>query len=354
VSEQAAKDGVLRVGLCGLGSVGSAAARLLLDHREGLEVVGAATKEPEAIGKPVGEVVGAESAQGPAVVDDLQLVLAADPAVIVYCTGSFLSETADDILACAAAGVNLVSPCEELAFPFNRFSDVARKIDEAARAGGATILGTGVNPGFIFDTMLAAASGACWDISAIRGRRVVDVAGFGENIHLRLGIGYTPEEFEQGHSDGSIAGHVGFPESIEMVCERLGLALDGPVTEEFEAMVAETPAPARYGDVPAGKTEGFVQRATGTIDGQPRIQLELVLHLRPQAAGFEPADSILIDGIHPVNMTLSPGMDAIPATSAALVNSIPGVMHADPGLKSVKDMPATAAWLGDPGGRLFR
>jgi hypothetical protein len=59
----------------------------------------------------------------------------------------------------------------------------------------------------------------------------VDVIGFGENIHLRLGIGYTEDEFARGHEDGTIAGHVGFPESVEMVCERLGLDLDRPVEE---------------------------------------------------------------------------------------------------------------------------
>jgi 4-hydroxy-tetrahydrodipicolinate reductase len=193
-----------------------------------------------------------------------------------------------------------------------------------------------------------------WDIEGIRGRRVVDVSGFGENIHLRLGIGYTPEEFERGHENGDIAGHVGFPESIEMVCERLGVPLDGSVQERFEPMVAETPAPASYGEVPAGKTEGFVQRAVGKVNGEDWIRFELLLHLRPQAAGFEPADTFEIDGAHPVRMTLSPGMDAIPATSAELVNSIPVVLQAEPGLRSVKDLPIGAAWLGGLRGGLIR
>jgi 4-hydroxy-tetrahydrodipicolinate reductase len=132
-----------------------------------------------------------------------------------------------------------------------------------------------------------------------------------------------------------------------MVCERIGLQLDGPVEQVFEPMVAETPAPARYGSVDAGKTEGFVQRAIGVIDGEPRVQLELILHLRPEEAGYRPADSIEIDGIHPVRLVLEPGMDAVLATSAELVNNIPGVLAAQPGLKSAKDLPPSAAWLGD-------
>jgi 2,4-diaminopentanoate dehydrogenase len=339
--------GEIRIGLCGLGSIGKYVAKLLLDHRRGFEIVGAATKEPEAIGQHLSQVVGAQTASGPTVVEDLADVLAENPAVVVYSTGSFLRHTTDDIIAVASARAHLVSPCEELAFPFNRFSPEAERIDRAAREHGVTIVGTGVNPGFIFDALLTTATGVCWDIEAIRGRRVVDVTGFGENIHLRLGIGYTPDEFERGHEDGSIAGHVGFPESIEMVCERLGLDLDGPVQETFEPLIAKTAAPTRYGEVSAGRTEGFIQRAIGTVGGESRVQLELVLHLRPRDAGFEPSDSIEIDGIHPVRLTLKPGMDAILATSAQLVNCIPVVLNSTPGLKSVKDLPPTAAWLGD-------
>lgn len=337
----------VRVGLCGLGSIGKHAARLLLDHRAGHEIVGAATKEPEAQGQPLGAVVGAQTTGGPRVVAELSAVLELEPEVVVYATGSFLQDTTDDVVAIASAGAHVVSPCEELAFPFTRFDEAARRIDEAARAHGVTVVGTGVNPGFIFDALLVTATGVCWDVSAIRGRRVVDVVGFGENIHRRLGIGYTHEEFVRGHEEGSIAGHVGFPESIAMVCERLGLDLDGPVQEVFEPLIAESPVPTRYGALEAGYTEGFIQRATGIVGGEPRIELELVLHLRPQSAGLEPADTIEIDGLHSVRLVLRPGMDAILATSAQLVNAIPVLRAVGPGLKSVKDLPPTTAWLGD-------
>jgi 2,4-diaminopentanoate dehydrogenase len=337
----------VRIGLCGLGSIGGAASRLLLDHRRGFDLVAAATKEPEALGKRLGEVVGAKNAGGPVVSDDLSGVLECEPQVVIYATGSFLRDTLEDIVACARAGASLVSPCEELAFPFHRAPEAAERIDAEARASGATILGSGVNPGFIFDSMLSLATGVCWDIEAIRGRRVVDVSGFGQNIHLRLGIGYTKDEFEDGHAEGRIAGHVGFPESIEMVCERLGVTLDGPVEESFEPLIADTSAPTRYGDIEAGRTEGFIQRAVGHVGGRQWIQLDLVLHLRPTERALEPSDTFEIDGLHPVRMTLSPGMDAIWATAAEMVNSIPAVLAAPPGLKSVKDLPASSAWLGD-------
>lgn len=339
-------NGPVRVAVCGLGSIGKAATRLLASHRRGVDVVGAATLETTEIGRPLGEVLDLPE-PGPRVVGSLAELLESGPDVVLYCTGSFLADVADDILAVIAAGASLISPCEELAYPFRRDPVLAEKIDVAARQRGVTVLGAGVNPGFVFDALLAAASAVSWDVSGVHGRRVVDVAGFGENIHRRLGIGYTPDEFDAGHRNGTIAGHVGFPESIELVVERLGLRLDEPVREEFVPLVAQTPAPTRYGAVPAGVTEGFVQKATGIVAGVPFVVLELVLHLRPREGGYVPEDSFEIEGSHPVRLRISPGADAIPATSAQLVNSIPGVLRAPAGLKTVKDLPAAAAWLGE-------
>ncbi len=338
---------VTRIGLGGLGTIGSAVARLLLDLRGEVEVVAAATQNRPDVGRPLHEVVGS-SRPGPTVVGSLEELVEARPQVVVLATGSFIAEVQPQVLTCVRGGANVVSPCEQLAFPFRRFREAAAAIDGAARECGVTVLGTGLNPGLIFDSLVAAASGACWDVSAIRGRRVVDTTGFGENIHRRLGIGYTLEEFEEGHRTGTIAGHVGFPESIELVCERLGLELDGAVEETFEPLIATTPAPTRYGAVPAGKTEGFVQRATGRVGGADFVELELVLHLRPREAGFVPSDSFRIEGRAPVNLTLDPGLDPVAATAAMLVNSVPALLRAQPGLKTVKDLPAPAAWLGRP------
>ena len=335
------------VAVCGLGSIGSHAARLLLDHRRGIQVVGAATLEPESVGRPLHEVVNARTQSEVVVSATLGEMLSTGPEIVLLATGSFLDEIARQVLECIESGADVSSVCEELAFPFRRGTEQSDEIDSAAKRRGVTVLGTGVNPGFMFDALLSLATGVCWDIGSIHGKRVVDVLGFSQAIHLRLGIGYREDEFEKGHSNGSIAGHVGFPESIEMVCERLGVSLDDSVEETFVPMVAETPVPTRYGDIEVGYTEGFVQRALGRVGGSDFITLELVLHLRPQLAGLPPTDSFSIEGTHPVHLKIDPGMDAILGTSAQLVNSIPTVRNGSPGLKTVKDLPATAAWLGD-------
>jgi 4-hydroxy-tetrahydrodipicolinate reductase len=311
-----------------------------------MDVVSASTLETADIGRPLHELAGAAVTGSPTVAGSLDDVLAAEPAVVVLSTGSFLPDVTDDVLSCIDIGASVVSPCEELGYPARTDPELARKLDDAARAAGVAVLGTGISPGFLFDSLLCAATGVCWDIEAIRARRVVDVVGFGENIHLRLGIGYTPEEFEQGHRDGSIAGHVGFPETIAMLCRRMGLELDEPVEQLFEPMIAETPAPTRYGAVEVGRTEGFVHRAIGRVGGRELIQFELLLHLRPEAAGYRATDTLEVDGVHPVRLTLDPGMNPLLATAGMLVNSIPALLAFEPGLKTVTDLPA-ATWIGD-------
>jgi hypothetical protein len=344
----------VKVGLLGLGTIGAHAARLLLDHRSGVEVVGAADARTALHGEPLKEVVSANSGSSVVVAPSLIDVLQLDPEIILIATGSFMDDVTEDVLMCVKSQACVSSVCEELAFPFNKFPDEAQRIHSAAVTNKVTVLGTGVNPGFIFDSLLALATGVAWDVKQIRGRRVVDVLPFGRDIHRRLGIGYSLDAFEGGHDDGTIAGHVGFPESIQLVAERLGVELDGPVEESFESMVAESPAPTRYGELEAGLTEGFVQRAVGRVDGRDWIVLELVLHLRPQVAGMQPADTFSIEGIHPVHLTIKPGMDAVFATSAQMVNSIPAVLNSRPGLVSVKDLPANAAFIGDADKVLLR
>jgi 4-hydroxy-tetrahydrodipicolinate reductase len=334
----------VRLAFCGLGSIGSAAARLLLDHRTGFDLVGAVTKQPEAIGRQLHDVVSANRTSKVVVGDDLSQLLEMQPDVVIYSTGSFLSAVREDVERIAAWGSSLVSPCEELAFPFIRDPEYAKHLNATAVRSGATVLGTGVNPGFIFDGLLAAATGSAWDVTSITGQRVVDVSGFAQNIHLRLGIGYTEKEFNQGHTDGTIAGHVGFTESIQLVAERLGMELDGPVEETFKPMIAEASVSTPYGGVAAGYTEGFIQKAMGRVGGKPFIELELLLHLRPTAAGYVTSDRFSVEGEHPIHLEMRPGMDAILATSAQLVNAIPAILKAQPGLKTINDLPAAAAW----------
>ena len=336
----------IRIGLVGLGTIGSHIARLLLDYRHGFEIIGASTLDPHMHGKPLHKAVGARTPSDIVVTETVTQVLERSPDIVLHATQSFLEDVADHILACIDSGTNVISCAEELAYPRRRDGRIARKLDEAAVTAGVTVVGSGVNPGFLFDSLLAKVTGICWNVDSIVGRRVVDVSGFGKAIHRRLGIGYTVDEFERGHRQGTIAGHVGFPESIAIVFHALGLSMDGEVEETFEPLVAPEDVRTRYGVVAVGETEGFIQRAVGRWQGRDYIQLELVLHLQPEIRGFVLEDTLKIEGKQPVNLSLTPGPSALLSTSANIVNSIPSVLAAPPGVRYVTQLTPPAAWLG--------
>ena len=336
----------IRIGLVGLGTIGSHIAHLLLDYRHGFEIVGASTLDTHMHGKRLHEAVGAKTLSDVVVTDTISDVLRRGPDIVLHATQSFLKDIADQVFACIDHGVNVISCAEELAYPRRRDPELARKLNKAAIAADVTVVGSGVNPGFLFDSLLAKVTGICWNVESIVGRRVVDVSGFGKQIHERLGIGYTVDEFERGHEQGRIAGHVGFPESIAIVFQALGLSLDGEVEETFEPLVAPETVSTKYGVVEAGETEGFIQRAVGRWQGQDYIRLELVLHLQPEVRGFALEDTLKIEGEQPVDLSITPGPSALLSTSANIVNSIPSVLVAPPGVRDVTELMPPAAWLG--------
>ncbi|HEV8631556.1 MAG TPA: dihydrodipicolinate reductase, partial [Thermoanaerobaculia bacterium] len=148
----------LRTLAVGLGPIGQATARLALSRRS-LQVVGAVDLDPAKAGKDVAELVGLGAPCGVVVEGDLEAALARlRPDVVLLCTSSFMPAVREDLLRCCRAGVDVVSSCEELLFPELQHPALAREIDAAARAGGATILGTGVNPGFVLDFIPVVAS----------------------------------------------------------------------------------------------------------------------------------------------------------------------------------------------------
>jgi hypothetical protein len=326
----------IRIGLCGIGNTGKEIARILVDERRGFDLVGAASNDPFDIGREIGAVVSSKTPCAVPVYPKLADVLDLEPDLIVLSTSSFLEEVSDDIHECIRRHCNVISPCEELAYPFVSSEIVASGIDRAARENSVAVVGTGVNPGFLFDFLLLAATGTCSDVRGMSARRVVDVSGFSDAIHTRLGLRLSLAEFNERNSRGAIPGHVGLTQSIQMVAERFGCQLEGTVVETIEPMI----------DVDSGTDEvrGIRQTAVGIFSAGSRFEIEFILHLAPAAANLVTMDQIRIEGSQPVNLSISPGLQSIPATAAVVVNSIPAVLRGPAGLLTVKDLPPATYW----------
>ena len=314
----------IRTVLFGVGAIGAGIGRLAAERAE-IELVGAIDAAPDKAGRPLFEVLGTGSG-GPAIAADAEAALAElQPQLVLHATGSWLPDVLPQLIACAKAGANVVSTAEELSYPWVRHPELAKQLDAEARAGGATLLGTGINPGFVMDTLAVALSGVCQKVEAVRLARIVDVSTRREQLQRKVGVGLTSAAFRERAAAGHF-GHVGLKESCWMLAAGLGWRLDS-LHEQIEPY-------APNGD-PA---IGMHQTATGKANG--RTVIEAAVHM---SSGAEhPRDEIEIDGSPPVRMVIEGGIMGDTATAAIIVNAGRRVVDCAPGLVTMLDLPPIA------------
>ena len=259
--------------------------------------------------------------------------------VVVIATTSFLAAIADDVRDAVDAGSNVITTAEEAAQPWANDAATADRLDALARERGVTILGAGLNPGFAFDALVLTATGVVADVESLLVRRVVDLAGFGDTVLRRIGVAHSPESFEEGRRSGAVTGHIGFPQSMQVVAGRLGVTIER-IDRELEPIFAESELPASSLTVRAGETAGFRQRYRAFADGRPWFEAEFTGHVAPRALGLEPLDSIDVRSAGgDVHLEARPGLDPQRSSAAVVANSIRRVVDAAPGWTTVADLP---------------
>ena len=158
-----------RVVQWGLGAMGSGMARLVLE-KDGLELVGGIDMRPDYVGKDLGEVLGGGRRLGVTVTNDPASVLDKSKVdLVVIATTSWTKEQMPDLRKILSAGINCISIAEEMAAPEAQSPELAAEIDALAKKHGVSILGTGVNPGFVLDLLVVTLSGVCHHGGADRG-----------------------------------------------------------------------------------------------------------------------------------------------------------------------------------------
>src|SRR3712207_4266787 len=163
--------GQRRVLLVGLGPIGAGVLRLVAE-RPGLALAGAVDMDPAKIGHDAGTVAGLNRTLGVPVRSTPAEALADSPAdVALLCTGSYLNSVAPQIEELIAAGLNVISTCEELAYPSVHNAAAGERLDRLARERGVRVLGAGVNPGFAFDALVLTLSAACRHVTGVRATR---------------------------------------------------------------------------------------------------------------------------------------------------------------------------------------
>jgi len=326
----------IRVVHYGLGAIGSQIARLVLS-REGVRSVGAIDIDEGKAGRDLGAVLGLDRLLDIPVSKTLASALEGKEAeVVLHSTGSFLEKAIPQLQEVIGAGLNVVSTCEELAYPRAQHPKLAVEIDALAKERGVTVLGTGVNPGFIMDTLPLVITGVCQEVQRIHVSRRVDAGRRRFNLQQKAGVGLTLAQFQDGVKARRV-GHIGLRESMAVIAGALGWELEA-IEESLEPVIAERPMRTQFLEVEAGQVAGVHQIGRGIKDGQEVITLDLEI-----CVGLEEArDTIYVEGKPSLKLTIE-GVHGDMATAAVVVNAIPRVVDAPPGLVTMADLPLVYA-----------
>ncbi|MDP3058278.1 MAG: NADP-binding protein, partial [bacterium] len=181
---------------------------------------------------------------------------------------------------------------------------------------------------------------------SIKAVRINDLSPFGPTVMRTQGVGTTPEEFARGIESGAIVGHVGFPESMEMIASALGWKLDR-IEQVKEPIISKTYRETPHIKVSPGMVAGCKHIAYGYMNGKCVIALEHPQQIRPEAEAIETGDYIDISGVPNIHMGIKPEIPGGIGTMAMVVNMILPLLKATPGLKTMMDLPVPAALMGD-------
>ncbi len=318
----------------GLGRIGCDMVRLIR-QRKGLKIIAAVDYSPEKAGRDLGEICSLPPL-GITVHKDLKSALRKKNIhVAILATVSDLRTVKEQIEEIASAGINIVSTCEELSFPWEKQPELAREIDNICKRNKVTCLATGVNPGFLMDFLPWVMSSICQKIQRITVQRVQDASGRRIAFQQKIGVGLTPNQFQKERARGRVSGHLGLTESLHMLACGLGWKLDS-VKGTMLPVIARKNITTTCPPIKPGMVCGVEQKACGYRGKKEVIRL----FFRAVAGEKKPCDSIEIIGIPQVKLTIPGGINGDIATCAIAVNAIRVVVNSQPGLKTMIDLPA--------------
>ncbi len=333
------------------GGVGRAAIEGILDHPE-LELVGAWVHSDDKVGVDLGTLVGRPPI-GITASGDVEALLASDADCVLYAP---IMADPGLVARILRSGKSVVTP---LGWFYPTPADRST-MDEAARAGSATLHGTGIHPGGIterFPLMLSALSGS---ITHVRAEEYSDIRTYGAPDVIRdwMLFGATPTVAATSIMAEALG--AGFRQSIQMVADVLGFRLDPTMQTTHETAVATKPIASPIGPIAPGLVAAQRFRWEATVDGVPVVtaavnwlmgeeHLEPAWGFGPKGERFEveitgdPSSLTTFSKLHPESVAA--GLERNPgivATALHCVNAIPAVCEAAPGLRTYLELPLVA------------
>jgi hypothetical protein len=337
------------------GNVGHHALRQIVQHPE-LDLVGLWVHSEDKVGRDAGELAGLEP-NGVAATNDMESLLALGADCICYTATADLRPDAAiaDMAAMLASGANVVSSSVvPLVYPGHVAADMRRPLEDACREGGTSMFTSGIDPGWANDLLPAVLTGTCEYVDRVRVMEIVNYATYAQPQVLfdTMGFGQpldsTPMLLVPGVLTFAWGG------VLASIAAGLGVEI-----EEMQEHHERLPAPGRidlgFGVVEEGTTAAMRFEIRGMVGGEERITLEHVTRLDdrlapdwPQPAGHS-GYRVHVEGNPNYTLDLQMMGDdgdhntaGLAGTAGRIVNAIPAVVEAAPGLLSVHDLPLIA------------
>ena len=337
----------IRVAIWGFGAMGKGIAEMLV-LKKGIEVVGVCDLNKELIGTDFRKSLSVKSEHNAVVItDNIEEVLSIQNLdLVLIATDSYTKNSYPKICKVVEKGINVISTAEEMAYPYANNPKLSDEMNTLAKENGVTVLGTGINPGFIMDYLVVALTGVMENIKSIKVNRVNSLSPFGPTVMEEQGVGLEQEEYKSKMANNSLAGHVGFKESVYMIADAIGVKIDH-FEQNMEPIISSVYRESKYAKVQPGQLAGINMTAFGEIEGEKFIEMKHPQQIEPEIEGTSTGDYINIEGKPVVNMSIQPEIDGGIGTISMCVNMIPHVLNASPGLKTMIDLPVPRAILGD-------
>jgi len=321
----------IKVVQIGLGPLGAKIANFI-SERKGIETVAAVDKNPNLIGMDVAQTYGGPPS-GIVIKESLSDALenkAVDVAVLA--TVSDLERITSQLEVIFKHKIPVVSTCEELFYPWDVAPELAKIIDEDAKKAGVAVIGTGVNPGYLMDALPSYLTTACQLVESIEINRFQNASARRIPFQKKIGAGLSIPDFEERKEAGLIR-HVGLTESMQFIAKRMGWELDH--TEDIvNPVIAHEDVVTSYLTIPKGHVTGVSQIGRAYADDQLKISLIFQATIGEK----ESYDEVVIKGEPHINSKIKGGVNGDIATSAVIINTIPQILKASPGLKTMGDI----------------
>jgi len=324
------------------GLVGRSAVKAVLEHPE-LELVGCWAWSADKVGKDVGELCGIEPI-GITATDDIDALIALRPDCVLYMA---LQWDVDHMVRLLEAGINVISTANFITGRSYGDAEMQR-LDEAARRGGVSLYGTGINPG-LANVLGLVATAVCRRIDRVSVLESVDATAYA-SAQTWLDLGFASPPDTPGLAEKARQRSLVFLDAVEMMAAALELELD-EVRYDVEFGVATKHLDLGYMEIPMGTVCGVKSLWSGIVNGRSVIELGLLWRLGDAMEPDWPTEEgyvIEVDGIpnvraryevhYPERLT-----DFGVTTADPAVNAIRAVVAAPPGLVTADRLPLVSA-----------